>query len=85
MFVNFCDHAVIASGNGIGGIDNRSRVGIRNIEGIDVRKVVETGITPLINTGIAGRMPGTGQIGAGVVRAPLACFEQALEALAALR
>jgi hypothetical protein len=53
--------------------------------GIDVRKVVETGITPLINTGIAGRKPGTGQIGAGVVRAPLACFEQALEALAAAR
>jgi uncharacterized protein DUF1116 len=53
--------------------------------GIDVRKVVETGITPLINTGMAGRKPGTGQIGAGVVRAPLACFEQALEALAAAR
>ena len=50
--------------------------------GIDVRKVVETGITPLINTGIAGRMAGTGQIGAGVVRAPLACFTGALEALA---
>jgi len=50
--------------------------------GIDIRKVVETGITPLINTGIAGKTPGTGQIGAGVVRAPLACFEQALEALA---
>jgi hypothetical protein len=50
--------------------------------GIDVRKVVETGITPLINTGIAGKIAGTGQIGAGVVRAPLACFTQALEALA---
>ena len=50
--------------------------------GIDIRKVVETGITPLINTGIAGRTPGTGQIGAGVVRAPLACFAQALEAVA---
>ena len=50
--------------------------------GIDIRKVVETGITPLINTGIAGKVPGTGQIGAGVVRAPLACFEQALEAFA---
>jgi hypothetical protein len=50
--------------------------------GIDVRRVVETGITPLINTGIAGRQAGTGQIGAGVVRAPLACFERALEALA---
>jgi hypothetical protein len=50
--------------------------------GIDVRKVVETGITPLINTGIAGKTPGTGQIGAGIVRAPLACFVQALEELA---
>ena len=49
--------------------------------GIDVRRVVETGIAPLINTGIAGKKAGTGQVGAGVVRAPLACFEQALEAL----
>jgi hypothetical protein len=53
--------------------------------GIDIRKVVETGITPLINTGIAGKKPGVGQIGAGVARAPLACFEQALEAFAARR
>jgi hypothetical protein len=51
--------------------------------GIDVRRVVETGITPLINTGIAGRRAGTGQVGAGVVRAPLGCFTAALEALAA--
>jgi hypothetical protein len=50
--------------------------------GIDVRMVVATGIAPLINTGIAGRKAGTGQIGAGVVRAPLACFERALLALA---
>jgi hypothetical protein len=50
--------------------------------GIDVRRVVATGITPLINTGIAGRRPGTGQVGAGVVRAPLGCFTAALEALA---
>jgi hypothetical protein len=50
--------------------------------GIDVRLVVETGIAPLINTGIAGRRAGTGQVGAGVVRAPLACFERALLALA---
>lgn len=53
--------------------------------GIDLRKVVETGIAPLINTGIAGKVPGTGQIGAGVVRAPLECFEAALEALAGAR
>jgi hypothetical protein len=51
--------------------------------GIDVRAVVETSLTPLINTGIAGKKAGTGQVGAGVVRAPLACFTQALEALAA--
>jgi hypothetical protein len=51
--------------------------------GIDLRLVVETGITPLINTGIAGRKAGTGQIGAGVVRAPLECFSAALRAFAA--
>ena len=51
--------------------------------GIDVMKVVETGITPLINTGIASKIAGVGQVGAGVVRAPLACFTAALEALAA--
>ncbi|HEX9821279.1 MAG TPA: DUF1116 domain-containing protein [Methylomirabilota bacterium] len=50
--------------------------------GIDVRRVVETGITPLINTGIAGRRAGVGQVGAGVARAPLGCFTAALEALA---
>lgn len=50
--------------------------------GIDIRKVVETGITPLINTGIAHREAGVGQVGAGTVRAPLACFEKALEAYA---
>lgn len=50
--------------------------------GIDIRKVVATGITPLINTGIAHKAAGVGQIGAGTVRAPLACFEKALEAYA---
>lgn len=53
--------------------------------GIDVRRVVETGITPIINTGIAGRRAGTGQVGAGTVRAPLGCFTTALEALARVR
>jgi hypothetical protein len=47
--------------------------------------VVETGLAPVINTGIAGRRPGTGQVGAGTVRAPLACFTAALEALARAR
>lgn len=50
--------------------------------GIDIRKVVETGITPVINTGIAHKVAGNGQIGAGTVRVPLGCFEKALEALA---
>jgi hypothetical protein len=50
--------------------------------GIDVRKVVETGLAPVINTGIAHKDAGVGQVGAGIARAPLACFEQALLALA---
>jgi hypothetical protein len=50
--------------------------------GIDIRRVVETGIVPTINTGIAHRKPGVGQVGAGVVKAPMACFEKALRALA---
>jgi hypothetical protein len=50
--------------------------------GIDARRVVETGIAPAINTGIAHRRAGVGQVGAGVARAPLACFEKALGALA---
>jgi hypothetical protein len=53
--------------------------------GIDIRKVVRTGITPRVNTGIAHRMPGIGQVGAGLVRPPMACFEQAVEAMAAMR
>ena len=51
--------------------------------GIDIRKVVDTGICPIINTGIAHREAGVGQIGAGITRAPLACFTQAVGALAA--
>lgn len=51
--------------------------------GIDIRKVVETGILPVINTGIAHRQAGMGQVGAGVVRAPLGCFEKALAAYVA--
>jgi Protein of unknown function (DUF1116) len=50
--------------------------------GIDIRKVVELGITPRINTGIAHKNAGVGQVGAGLVRPPLAIFEQALLAYA---
>jgi len=42
--------------------------------GIDVRRVVETGIQPVINTGIAHREAGVGQVGAGLVRTPLEPF-----------
>lgn len=46
--------------------------------GIDIRKVVETGILPVINTGMAHKKPGVGQVGAGIVKAPMTCFEKAL-------
>jgi hypothetical protein len=49
--------------------------------GIDARKVVDTGILPIINTGIAHRHAGVGQIGAGITRAPLECFTKAVTAL----
>jgi uncharacterized protein DUF1116 len=49
--------------------------------GIDVVKVVEKGIVPLIDGGLAGR--GGGQIGAGVLMAPMECFQAAAAALAA--
>ncbi|WP_406277814.1 DUF1116 domain-containing protein [Embleya sp. NBC_00896] len=50
--------------------------------GIDVTKVVRTGILPQINTGIAGRVAGTGQVGAGLVTPPADCFVAAIGALA---
>lgn len=50
--------------------------------GIDLRKVVELGITPRINTGIAHKNAGVGQVGAGLVRPPLKIFEDALMAFA---
>ncbi|MGH9280751.1 MAG: DUF1116 domain-containing protein [Acidimicrobiales bacterium] len=46
--------------------------------GVDVRKVVELGITPRVTTGILHAHDGSGQIGAGVAEAPLACFADAL-------
>jgi len=50
--------------------------------GIDARLVVEKGITPVINTGIAHKVAGYGQIGAGTVHPPIACFEKAVTAYA---
>ncbi|MEU5881790.1 DUF1116 domain-containing protein [Spirillospora sp. NPDC047279] len=51
--------------------------------GIDVTKVVRTGVLPVIDTGIAGREAGTGQVGAGLVEPPGEIFTEALHALAA--
>lgn len=50
--------------------------------GVDLRKVVEVGITPRINTGIAHKNAGVGQVGAGLVRPPMQIFEEALVAFA---
>ena len=50
--------------------------------GIDIRKVVEKGITPRVNTGIAHKDAGVGQVGAGLVRPPMEMFEEALVAYA---
>ena len=50
--------------------------------GIDARRVLDTNIMPIINTGIAHKEAGVGQIGAGITRAPLECFTQAVIALA---
>lgn len=52
--------------------------------GIDARDVVDTGILPVINTGIAHRDAGVGQIGAGITHAPRAVFDQAILALASI-
>jgi uncharacterized protein DUF1116 len=49
--------------------------------GIDVRLVVETGIAPLVNNGLAHRLPGKGQVGAGLTRLPLEPFAAAARAL----
>lgn len=48
---------------------------------IDAEKVVATGVTPVIDMGLAHRQGG--QIGAGIMHAPLTCFEQAVAALQA--
>jgi hypothetical protein len=48
--------------------------------GIDVRRVVETGILPSINSAVIHKSSGAGQIGAGIVRAPYECFKKAIMA-----
>ena len=46
--------------------------------GIDVFKVTQSAVTPVIDGGLAGK--NGGQIGAGILRAPLACFTAAEQA-----
>jgi hypothetical protein len=50
--------------------------------GIDVTAVLRTGRLPQINTGMAGKVAGIGQVGAGLVTPPMDCFVSAIEALA---
>ena len=50
--------------------------------GIDIRKVIELGIVPRVNTGIAHKDAGVGQVGAGLVRPPMKIFEDAIVAFA---
>ena len=49
---------------------------------IDLRKIIDTGILPAINTGIAHKEPGVGMVGAGLVKPPVNCFKDALAAFA---
>jgi hypothetical protein len=57
-------------------IPNMDFVGVATA--IDIRKVVSSGILPVINTGMAHKKPGIGQVGAGIVKAPLNCFSKGL-------
>jgi uncharacterized protein DUF1116 len=50
--------------------------------GIDCRAVVHTGVLPVVNTGIAHKDPGVGQVGAGLVDPPMEAFVDATRALA---
>jgi len=48
--------------------------------GIDLRRVLKTGVAPMINTGIANRKAGVGQIGAGTITFPMQVFKDGFEA-----
>jgi hypothetical protein len=50
--------------------------------GIDILKVLDKGILPIINTSISPKEPGRSQAGAGLVRAPMECFQKAFAAFA---
>src|SRR5690606_7699081 len=50
--------------------------------GIDVTRIARTAILPFVNTGIAGKEAGTGQVGAGLVSPPMTAFTEAVRTLA---
>ncbi|MCX6087872.1 MAG: DUF1116 domain-containing protein [Caldiserica bacterium] len=50
--------------------------------GIDIRKVVEKNVAPFIDTGVAHKNAGVGQVGAGLIDAPMEVFKKAVVAFA---
>ncbi len=64
--------------------DENSSYSIPNLDfrgtpiGIDIMKVIQTGVLPIINTGMAHKQAGVGQVGAGLVKPPKECFEKAV-------
>ena len=80
--------SAITETNGLGGFAMAASPAIVQFvggtpAGIDARLVADSGVLPIINTGIAHRKAGVGQIGAGITTAPMECFNDALAALAA--
>jgi hypothetical protein len=58
-------------------------LGFRGVPiGIDIVRVVETNVQPILHTGVAHKEPGIGQVGAGILRAPVECFVKAFKAFA---
>jgi hypothetical protein len=72
-------YAITVTSNPLFGLPSLDFQGVPT--GIDIRQVCRLNMLPVINTGIAHRLPGVGQVGAGVVYPPMECFEQALQAL----
>ncbi len=75
-------YAITVSSNPLFGLPALNFQGVPT--GIDIRRVCRLNMPPVINTGIAHRLAGIGQVGAGVVHPPMECFEQAVLALAEL-
>ena len=72
-------HTITLAKNSIWGIPSMDFKG--SPLGIDARKVIDQNSRPVVNTGIASKLAGVGQIGAGITRAPTACFSDALNFL----